>query len=431
MHRGFSASMGANGGFRRRAAVLAIIAALALTAVPGPVGTADHPDGLGPECGTASMPCTMEPGTHNGTLLPTVNERDHYTFTPPADPAVLRIEATADTVVQVEVRDPDGTLRASGSNLFVSPIRADAVARPAGPWSLTVGYHPAGSAALLGNSYTVSLEYEAFDHVASAEGPGGLATTLTAEFPADRVRLDAVYRTSGSDHVTSSSAFAHVLAVNTTEWGFVGSSISQRCCGLMDPRVRTWGVLPEDHDIDLPVPGSGPSSLGVLGVENGGAAFHLSSGLTYSRGLGPVQVWMAWDNETAPVLAFPDGNRAFYHRVGDLEGDGPGIYAAGYAYAEDLHRTEEMPGTDTHLSVLTVLGITPGLSMEPARIFLERPDGERVDASGQWLPHHFVDIDEGPWRVDVEHLDGLERDRILFWGASFPIDLDWFFDRTA
>lgn len=405
--------------FRAPALACAVLLILLASAVPVPADP-------GPDAATCTreLPCPIGPGTHNGTLYPHIKPSAHYVLTPPAEPAVMRIEVRGDTEVRSYLHDPDGHARAAASNYWTGTASLAAVAAPSGEWHLEVRYSPFASTALFGNTFTLTLQWEIYENLTRIDTPAALSTSFTTEFTTEQgARLDVVYGTPGGENPFGEAYVAiQALLANVSGRLYGYGGVSQGCCGWVAPEVRTWGSLPEDVTVRLPLPPAEPFSLGALGIETDGTQGRLSYGLSFSLGLSPTTAWIA-HNGDPPTFSFSDDDGAFYHRLTDFEGSGPALYAGGYAQAEGLTLEQELPGRDTHTTIFGADGTSAYGATRPAQVTLTPPAEGAIDLSGRDTLYWF-DAQEGPWRVDVERLDGWERDHLRFYGASFGFALD-------
>ncbi len=409
----------------KQASLLVLL--LVLCAASSLPGATSLPTGDGgPECGIAANPCPMEPGTHEGSLQPVVNERDHYVLTPPQDPASIHVEATADATIEVVLRDPEGRVRSVGHTVFHPEVNISAVAQPAGEWTLEVGYF-FGGGALAGNSYTIDLEWQSYEHVERFEVPDSDAPTVGITFPGnDSAQLDLLYATDGYEHPGAISfAGMYAFQIASEDFAFLSMGGLVSCCGMFDDLARSWGAPPEDIHLETPpveLLGDGTAAFIYRHV---GQPATVDIGYSVSTGMQGATAWIAYDGE-APTFEVREDDRAFYHRLSDMEG-GDGVVVGGYANAQDLWAEEEIASEETHISMLFASGRAPSNAIQPTQASMTLPSGEQEDLSGQleFYTPGFEDTMDGTWRYDLHHVDGQEGDTLRFGGASFPITPFW------
>ncbi len=387
------------------------------------VSVAINPAGAEPQCGLHyELPCQINEGEHEGTLVPFAHDRHYYAFTPPGDVGVIRVTAESDSVIATVLYGPDDNVRDLG---YGTPeAMASAIAQPAGTWLIEIGIWEPQEEDLPSTDYTFTLEFEAYENIGFHAIDGGPARTVALEFESgERAHADLVYHSPGpADPVTETHAFVYSLLAQTDHQMEGGHGTSTTFFGHISHDVKTWGSPLGDNHLPLPEM-SQPGQLTFYTFDSRGAEIaRFVLGVSSSWQIGSIDLWTVWNGDTPPTIHLPEGDDATFLTLADFEGSGPGVLAGGFASVRDLKSGLEVPKgfAETHRSTIYATGDNYHLLPEPD-IALVKPDGERV-ALGQF-PRIFsgADATEGTWRMEIDALKDWERDKLRFYVVHFAI----------
>lgn len=427
------------------------IVAAPVVSMPGPpendAGTGTDAPPIGE---LAWVAWTIGEGHFEGNVTLPHDPLDVFRLQPPRN-VIIRVTASADGSALFRLEGPGGGAQRKVGGFHASETRFSAVSGLGGDWNLTVAWDGPGvdpSTFPNRTRYRFSIRYEPHDHFVPLHGGGFQAGAWSIDFPSGVWGRTETF-VFGLGDAAKPSRFTHtyysqrgpgVECVDRWTRTHVPDSLTLHKWLAYDSSTVWTQGYPADVALERPDLSDSPSVLPEfepgLSTETPDGNFSVRVGTADTEGVG-LRGWVVWDGPVPPTIQRRFAQAEFL-TLSDFTGDGPGVGAGPYAYAEDVGVNLEIPDAGMGVRALLVDASTPfvssipGAAMKETEMTVRVPNGTTLkltDRHFDWGPARFgpflddTNIPEGTWRVEVDHTDGLEAGRVRVVNLSFGYEI--------
>lgn len=434
------------------AAVLSMVVLAATTGFALPDGTQDDA-GYGtdaPDTRLSGLP--LGPGSYQGNLTWTTDRVDAFRLDPPPKTVVrLQIETAligadfSSPPVRANLRGPIGI----AENGIDRRVRNLSITSGQGrPVNLTFETHTDFEPPPNRYAYNFTLTFERHDHVTALDAGDRTAAAWAVHLPEGQWGRVEVFSDPTYDPVeTDATRYFSKTSIESPDGCWAGDTLgiptwfpggaTGRTGADGDSVVWTHG-LPQDVGVGSPVdaytsPFRAPRrGQRIADAPTGNVTF----GHAAARHDGPMGVrgWVVWDGPTTPVIEDRRADARLW-TLEDFDEGGQALQVGPAAWADDVAASTTIADDPGATAVVVADALTPRIGPHPGGVHhtvmnVTFPNGSTVrieDDAETWMSpaggFEWPDgpAPPGPWRFAIDHLDGMEGDRIRAGIFEFDI----------